>query len=56
LAADAGAAGLGANSVGEGESLREGMAHGEDVMDAAEDDDGARRPTKRYGLAGELVV
>jgi len=25
-------------------------------MDAAEDDDGARPPTKRFGLAGELVV
>jgi len=25
-------------------------------MDVAEDDDGARPPTKRFGLAGELVV
>ena len=25
-------------------------------MDAAEDDDGARPPTKRFGLAAELVV
>jgi len=56
LPAEVGAASLGANSVGEGESLREGAALGADVKDAAEDADGARPPNKRFGLAGELVV
>jgi hypothetical protein len=53
LTAKVGAGGLGES---EGASLRDGVARGEDVMDVTEDDDGARPPTKRFGLAGELVV
>jgi hypothetical protein len=55
LTADAGAAGFG-ESCRRGREPPEGVARGEDVMDVAEDDDGARPPTKRFGLAGELVV
>jgi len=53
LTAKVGAGGLGES---EGASLRDGVARGENVMDVTEDDDGARPPTKRFGLAGELVV
>ncbi len=35
---------------------REDAARSADLLDAAEDDDGARRPSERLGLAAELVV
>ncbi len=40
----------------ESAGAREDAARSEDLLDTAEDDDGAPRPSERLGLAAELVV